>query len=171
LIRWLAVALLILSASTQADAEPVQVVQITSDSLVVEHQKNLAQFDQHVWLKRGDFELRCDRLIVHYRQEMGGEVELAEAYGHVTMQQADKKGSSREARYQQAKAKLTLIGDAMVEGPEGLVQGEKILHDINTTHTTVLQGRDGERARFTIEEEDLNRMDKSTKPETGKANP
>jgi len=170
-MRWLAVALLMMAVSLQAEAAPVQVIQITSGSLVVEHQKSLAQFDRDVWLKRGDFELRCDRLIVRYRQEMGGEVERAEAYGHVTMQQADKRGGSNEAVYQQAEAKLTLIGDARVEGPEGLVQGEKILHDINTTQTTVLQGGDGERARITIEEDDLNRMGKSTTPEADKANP
>lgn len=154
-IRVLA-ALLSLFVGVSCYAAPVQ---IKSDSLVVEHQKSRAQFDRNVWLKREDFELRCDRLVVRYKQEMGGEVEQAEAYGHVTMQQGEKRGSSNEAIYQQAAGLLTLIGNAQVESPDGLIQGEKILHNINANKTTVLQGEDGGRARFVTEEEDLNRKE------------
>ncbi len=155
--RWMQVVLCMISSSSLCHAEPVQ---IKSDSLVVEHQQSRAQFDRNVWLKREDFELRCDRLVVLYRQEMGGEVEQAEAYGHVAMQQGDKRGSSKEALYQQAPGLVILIGEAKVESPDGLIQGEKVLHNINTNETTVLQGEDGGRAQFVIEEDDLNRKEK-----------
>ena len=169
-MRWLACAVLILTLSIQVEATPVLVVQITSDSLLVEHQKSRAEFKGHVWLKRGDFELRSDRLVVYYRQEMGGEVEQAEAYGHVTMKQGDKSGSSNEALFQQSKNLLTLIGSGRVEGPEGVVEGEKILHNINTKKSTVLQG-EGSRAHFVIEEDDLNKKEKDAKPSTEKSAP
>lgn len=162
------VFLLVLFMASFCYAAPVQ---IKSDSLVVEHQKSRAQFDRNVWLQREDFELRCDRLVVRYKQEMGGEIEQAEAYGHVTMQQGDKRGSSNEAIYQQAAGMLTLIGNAQVESPDGLIQGEKILHNINTRKTTVLQGEDGERARFVTEEEDLNRKETDSKQAVEKGVP
>lgn len=162
------VFLLVLFMVSSCYAAPVQ---IKSDSLVVEHQKSRAQFDRNVWLKREDFELRCDRLVVRYKQEMGGEVEQAEAYGHVTMQQGEKRGSSNEAIYQQAAGMLTLIGNAKVESPDGLIQGEKVLHNINTNKTTVLQGEDGGRARFVIEEEDLNRKEIDSKQAVEKGAP
>lgn len=166
-IRVLAVTLL-LCMSAVCYAQPVE---IKSDSLVVEHQLSRAQFDRNVWLKREDFELRCDRLVVRYKQEMGGEVEQAEAYGHVTMKQGEKRGSSNEAVYQQAAGMLTLIGNAKVESPDGLIQGEKVLHNINTKKTTVLQGADGGRARFMIEEEDLDRKAKDSKQSVEKGAP
>jgi len=168
MIRWAQAALFMIISSSACFAEPVQ---IKSDSLVVEHQQSRAQFDRNVWLKRDDFELNCDRLVVHYRQTMGGEVEQAEAYGHVTMHQGEKHGSSREAIYQQDIGMLTLVGEAKVEGPDGLIQGEKVLHNINTKETTVLQGEGGSRARFVIEEDDLNRKDKNTKPSTERGAP
>ena len=162
------VILLTLFVGATCYAEPIE---IKSDSLLVEHQQSRAQFDRNVWLKREDFELRCDRLVVRYKQEMGGEVEQAEAYGHVTMQQGNKRGSSNEAIYQQAAGMLTLIGSAKVESPDGLVQGEKVLHNINTKKTTVLQGEDGGRARFVIEEEELNRKETDSKQAVEKVAP
>jgi len=159
--RWMQAILCMLFSSTLCYAESVE---IKSDSLEVEHQQSRAQFEGNVWLKRADFELRCDRLVVRYRQEMGGEVEQAEAYGHVIMQQGDKHGSSNEALYQQRMGLVTLIGEAKVDSPDGLIQGEKVLHNINTKETTVLQGKDGGRARITIEEDDLNKKEKDAKP-------
>jgi len=163
MIKWTLSILFMMISSSVCFGEPVE---IKSDSLVVEHQQSRAQFDRNVWLKRDDFELNCDRLVVRYRQEMGGEVEQAEAYGHVTMHQGDKHGSSQEAVYQQDIGMLTLIGEAKVESPDGLIQGEKVLHNINTKETTVLQGEGGSRARFVIEEDDLNRKEKDAKSST-----
>jgi lipopolysaccharide export system protein LptA len=168
MMRWTLIVLSMVIAISSAYAETVQ---IKSESLVVKHKSSLAQFNQNVWLKRADFELRCDRLIVRYRQEMGGEVERAEAYGNVVMLQGDKRGTASKAVYQQVEGMLTLIGHAEVQSPDGLIQGEKILHNINTKETVVQQGDEGERARFTIEEDDLNRVGKTKKPMTDKDAP
>jgi len=132
----------------------VEPVQIKSDSLLVEHARKHAEFKGHVWLKRDDFELRCDRLVVKYRERAGGELDHAEAYGNVSMQQGDQQGHSDEALYEQARGVLTLIGNAKVQDSSGMVRGEKIVHDINSGETVVLQGVKGERVRLFIEEED-----------------
>ncbi len=138
--------------SGMANAEPVQ---IRSESLLVEHGIKRAEFKGSVWLKRDDFELRCDRLVVEYHEKMGGELDHAEAYGNVSMQQGEKQGSSNEAVYEQNRGILTLIGSAKVEDTSGMVRGEKIVHNINTKKTVVLQGVRGKRARFFIEDEKL----------------
>lgn len=148
MIRYLWMVGMVLFGASLVEAGPLQ---ITSETLDVNHAKNRAQFSGSVHLIRDDFELRCDRLVAFYRQQAGGELEQAEAYGNVSMQQGEKHGSSNEAIYKQSEGILILIGKAKVEDPEGMIQGEKIVHNINTTETRVPQGAAGERVRLTFD--------------------
>ncbi|MDT8375204.1 MAG: lipopolysaccharide transport periplasmic protein LptA [Mariprofundaceae bacterium] len=150
MIRRLWVISLVLFGASPVDAGPLR---ITSESLTVEHAENRAQFSGAVHLTRDDFELRCDRLVAFYKQQAGGELEQAEAYGNVSMRQGEKHGSSNEAIYKESEGILILIGKAKVEGPEGTIQSEKIVHNINTTETSIQQGAAGERVRLTFEAE------------------
>ncbi len=150
MIRWLWMISLVLVTASPVEAGPLR---ITSESLVVEHVKNRAQFSGAVHLTRDDFELKCDRLVAFYKQQAGGELDRAEAYGHVSMRQGDKHGLSNEAIYKQSEGILILIGKARVEDPEGMIQGEKIIHNIQTTETRVQQGTAGERVHLTFEAE------------------
>lgn len=131
-------------------------VRITSDSLIVDHAKKRADFTGVVHLQRDNFTLRSDRLVVFYREEMGGDIERADAYGNVVMTQQEKQGSSDRAIYRQRENELELIGNAEVTGQEGTVRGESLLHHLDTKLTTVKQGESGKRARMTIEEENTN---------------
>ncbi|NOR72950.1 MAG: lipopolysaccharide transport periplasmic protein LptA [Mariprofundaceae bacterium] len=146
--RWLWMISLVLFSASLVEAGPLR---ITSESLVVDHAKNRAEFSGTVHLTRDDFELRCDRLVAFYSQKAGGELEQAEAYGNVSMRQGEKHGSSNEAIYKQSEGILILIGKAKVEDPEGTIQGEKIIHNIQTTETRVQQGAVGERVRLTFD--------------------
>ncbi len=153
MIRCLWVLVLMLAGVSMAEAGPLQV---KSESLTVDHAKNRAQFFGAVHLTRDDFELRCDRLVAFYKNRAGGELERAEAYGHVSMLQGKKHGSSNKAEYHQIKGILILIGDAKVADPEGTIRGEKIIHNIQTTETKVQQGVAGERVHLTFEAEEDN---------------
>jgi len=130
-----------------------QSVTITSDSLMVDHRRSMAEFSQAVHLKRDDFELHSDRLTVLYKQDGGGEIEQAEAFGNVVMQQREKQGSAERAIYRQKENELIMIGDAEVKDSSGTVQGHRLIHHIDTLVTTVEQGESGTRARMVIEEE------------------
>jgi len=150
MIRWIWMISFVLVGSSLVEAGPLRV---ESESLTVEHAKNRAQFTGSVHLTRDDFELQCDRLIAYYKQQGGGELERAEAYGNVTMQQGEKHGSSNEAIYKQSEGILILIGDAKVDDPEGTIQGEKIIHNLGTTETRIQQGPAGERVHLSFETE------------------
>ncbi len=147
-------------------------IQVESESLLVGYKKKRATFRGAVHLKRDGFALHSDRLVAFYRQKMGGEIERAEAYGNVVMQQGDKRGSSEKAIYKQAEGILILIGDAKMEDPGGMIRGERIIHHINTAVTTVQQGSDGERARLFMEDEELEKISgKNEAPSTGSTAP
>jgi len=141
----LAVWVLPLSA-VAAESVPAE---IEAEKLVVEHAKSQVEFSGAVHLRRGEFELNCDRLVAHYRQGHA-RLERAEAYGHVRIRNGKAHGSSREARLDQKKGILLLIGNAVMEQPGGKVQGDIIEHDINRAYTEVRKGKGG-RVRMLIE--------------------
>lgn len=140
----------VLASTSLVEAGPLQV---ESETLSVEHAINRVEFTGAVHLTRDDFELRCDRLVAFYKQQAGGELERAEAYGSVIMEQGEKRGFSNEAVYKQYEGILILIGEAKVEDPEGTIQGEKIIHNIVTTETRIDQGEAGGRVHLTFEDD------------------
>jgi len=125
-------------------------VEISSTSLIVKHARSQAEFKGAVHLKRDDFDLRCDRLTAYYDPLGRGELQRAEAYGHVRMQQGGKRGSSQEALYNPTKGTVILIGAASVEDADGIIRGETIIHNLSGKGTAVLQGEGG-RVRMTLE--------------------
>jgi len=125
-------------------------VTIESEQMMVDHLHNQAEFKGGVHLIRGDFDLRCDRLLAYYQNN---ELQRAKAFGRVRMQQGPKRGASQQATYNKKENILTLIGKASVEDKDGVIRGEKIIHNIKTKHTQVMQGK-GKRVRMSIESED-----------------
>ncbi len=130
-------------------------VTIESEQMVVDHSRSQAEFKGGVHLVRGDFDLRCDRLLAYYQNN---ELQRAEAFGRVRMQQGHKRGASKQATYNKKDDILTLIGKASVEDDDGVIRGEKIIHNIKTEHTQVIQGNGG-RVRMRIESD--NSTDKA----------
>lgn len=139
--------------------QPGKSVAITSGSAMVDHRHNRAEFSGQVHLKRDDFDLYGDRLVVTYRSSPVSELDKAEAYGHVIMQQGEKQGKADSAVYNQEKNELVMSGSAEVSDPSGTVRGEKLIHHMDTSVTSVekgASGEDGKRARMIIEEESAN---------------
>jgi len=125
-------------------------VEIESQQMSVDHLHGHAEFKGGVRLLRGDFELRCDRLLAYYHNN---ELQRAEAFGRVRMQQGIKHGASKRATFNRQNNILTLIGEASVEDKDGVIRGETITHNIKTKHTQVTQGSSG-RVRLSIESND-----------------
>jgi len=143
-----ALLLMLFVASPSAIAEDAIPIEIMSDSLQLQHQKNQAEFAGHVHLIRGDFNLHCNRLVAYYD---GNALHHAEAFGHVTMQQGDKQGASDRANYDQQQELLTLLGHASLKGDDNAVQGNKIIYDTRNKRTRILSEKHGQRVKMRIE--------------------
>ena len=122
-------------------------VEIESDQMSVDHLHNQAEFKGGVHLVRDDFDLRCDRLVAYYSEN---ELQRAEAFGRVRMQQAGKRGAADKAIFDQASNILTLLGDASVEDKDGVIRGDIITHNVYTEQTQVIQGK-GNRVHLNLE--------------------
>jgi len=112
---------------------------IQSNHLDIWHKKHQALFTGKVHLTRDDFELFCDKLRVFYIEGSG--IDHAEATGHVRIRQGDKHGHADKADLDNKKHILTLIGHAVMEQPEGTIEGEIIIHNIQKKTTEVRQGK------------------------------
>lgn len=122
----------------QAIATPA--VEISSESVKVDHAHSRAEFTGGVVLTQGDFTLRCDRLHAWY---VKGDLDHAEAFDHVRFHRNKIDGQSKHASFQKQKGVLVLFENASVKSPEGTVFGEKITHYIQAEKTVVDKTQDG----------------------------
>ena len=125
-------------------------MQIEADKMVFFHKQNKAEFTSNVQVKRDEFIMNCDRLVVNYSKGEKTELESVDAFGHIIMTQGDKKGRADTARLDQKKNTLTLKGHAVLEQPGGRIEGETIIHHISTEKTEV-RPLEGGRTHMTIE--------------------
>ncbi|MBF0425802.1 MAG: LptA/OstA family protein [Magnetococcales bacterium] len=116
-------------------AEPTSGLVITSDRLEVDDKGRIATFSGHVLAVEKTMRLNADQMIVHYQQPgTGGDgqkvkVRDVEAKGHVTLEQANYRGTADLATYKMGSNVIELIGqgsNAVVLQGENRLEGERI---------------------------------------------
>ncbi len=125
-------------------------MQIEAEKMTFFHKENKAEFTGNVQVKRDEFIMNCDRLVVHYSEGENTQMESVDAFGHVTMIQGDRKGHADTARLDQKENTLTLKGHAVLEQPGGRIEGETIIHNMSSEKTEVHPVKGG-RTHMTIE--------------------
>jgi lipopolysaccharide export system protein LptA len=112
-------------------------MQIEAEKMIFYHKQNRVEFTKNVRVKRDDFIMSCDRLVVNYSKGENTQLEFVDAFGHVTMTQGARKGKADTARLDQKKNTLTLKGNAVLEQPGGRIEGETIIHYMSSEKTEV----------------------------------
>lgn len=123
------------SDSQEAGANPLLPTEITS--LNLQHVQNAEQtvfeFDGHVRITGFNLEAQCERLIVYAVPQAEASKQLSivrmEAIGDVHMVYEGRSGQSDTAEFDRTRDRLTLIGNAQLEDPSGLVSGHKITYN------------------------------------------
>ena len=138
-------------------------LQVEADQMQVDGAAQKALFSGHVQLRRGAFELNCDKLETEYK---GGfsMLENAVASGNVKMTNGDVRGSANRALLNNRNESVTLIGDAEIEDAAGQIHAERISHHIDSGRSEIesaaAQGGEG-RVNMRIDTEKM--------PKSGKA--
>ncbi|MDQ6982100.1 MAG: lipopolysaccharide transport periplasmic protein LptA [Mariprofundus sp.] len=122
-------------------------VKIEAEKMTIYHKSNQVIFTQHVHLTREDFELYCDRLVAYYTDK---DLDRAEAFGHIRLRHGKVKGTSDNAVFNQRKGTLTLMGNAVLKQDGSHIEGDRIVHDMNSDQTVVTPVKGG-RTHMTIE--------------------
>ncbi len=122
-------------------------VKIEAGKMTIYHKKNQAIFTQNVHLTRDDFELYCDRLVAYYTDK---DLDRAEAFGHIRLRNGKVKGTSDNAVFNQGKGTVTLMGNAILKQDGSHIEGDRIVHNMNSDQTVVTPVKGG-RTHMTIE--------------------
>lgn len=125
-------------------------IQIEAKKMTLLQKESKVEFIGEVHLTRENMQLDCDHLIAYYSDH---QLTHADADGHVVIVQDKVHGHSNKARLDQIKGILTLTGQAVLEQQGNRVEGETIVHNLNSQKTVVTPDTGG-RIHMTIESEE-----------------
>lgn len=132
-----------------------QPIEITSDTLTVEQNKQLATFAGNVDAIQGEMKLRADRLLVHYARngEGGGggsennSIRMIEAFGKVVITSPAESAQGKEGVYDVSAGTMQLTGDVVLTRGENVIRGNRLDMNLNTGLSTVSGGQKSARVR------------------------
>ncbi|EAU54009.1 lipopolysaccharide transport periplasmic protein LptA [Mariprofundus ferrooxydans] len=125
-------------------------IQIEAKKMTLLQKESKVEFTGKVHLTRDTMQMDCDHLVAYYSDH---QLTHADADGHVVIVQDKVHGHSNKARLDQIKGILTLTGQAVLEQQGNRVEGETIVHNLNSQKTVVTPDTGG-RIHMTIESED-----------------
>lgn len=121
-----------------------QPIEITSDRLVVEQEKQIATFSGNVDAVQGDVSLRADQLRVHYarsedRAEGGDQqsIRRIEAEGNVLLTQPGETAQGQAGVYEVPQGRVMLQGNVVLTRGQNVVRGDRLDMNLNTGVSTV----------------------------------
>ena len=144
-------------SSFVSDDEPID---IAADELVLDQEKKLAIFTGNVDAVQGTLNLKSEELIIYYTQSADENQDAeADGGGRTNIRQIDARGNVRLATltetasgdwaiYDIEKGAITLGGKVTLTRGENILQGAKLIVDVETGNSRLLSSKSGnERVR------------------------
>ncbi len=144
-------------ASFASNDEPID---IAADELVLDQEKKIATFSGNVDAVQGNLNLKSEELIIYYTQSADENSAAAEeSGGRTNIRQIDARGDVRLATltetaggdwaiYDLEKGEITLGGKVTLTRGENILQGAKLIVDVETGNSRLLASKSGkERVR------------------------
>src|SRR3712207_4192689 len=156
-------AFLLLAGSSAAQQQPQQQrqsgqgnepVEIISDSLLVEQEKQLATFTGNVDAVQGEMRLRADKLLVYYQEDdeqqdaeaqAGGDqaIRRIEALGNVFVTRPGETAKGDRGTYQPGTGEVTLEGNVVLTRGQNVIRGARLVSNRRTGQSTVHAAQPG----------------------------
>jgi lipopolysaccharide export system protein LptA len=118
-----------------------QPVDITSESLTLKPNNNVARFTGNVNVRQGDMTMKADEMLVAYKGQKGAPaangVNRIDARGNLVLTLPNKKATSELGYYDVAKGKVVLSGDVVMEQGGNTLKGDYFIHDVKTGESTI----------------------------------
>ena len=117
-------------------------IEITADSLEVQQDAQIAVFRGNVDAVQGDFNLRADQLIVHYRtnSENQNSIHLIEADGNVFLSSPTEMAQGEKGVYDIDADTVVLTGSVVLIRGDNVIRGDRLEMDLATGRSRVLSG-------------------------------
>ena len=156
-------------AGPLSNGDGKQPIEITSDTLTVEQQKQLATFSGNVDAVQGDLKLRADRLLVHYARQGGAlqdgtrqgsdgqsgasadpagqSIRKIEAFGSVVLTSPTENAQGRQGVYDVVGGTMQLTGDVILTRGDNVIRGDRLDMDLNSGVSKVSANQKSDRVR------------------------
>ena len=155
-------------------------VQIEAASLEVRDREKIATFSGNVNVTQGDTNMKSRSLIVYYDQDAGPggmkaaqpgpqgvqQIRRLEAKGGVVVTQKDQVATGDQGIFDMRANTVTLLGNVVVTKGKSVMQGARLVVNLDTGVSTVDAGKSNGPVRILIDQGDAKATSKDTKPET-----
>lgn len=146
-ICWLALGLAPAAVAAQGTsvafgaitADPTLPVEVTADTLDVSQADGTAEFVGNVIAVQGEMRLSADRVLVIYREEVGG-IERLEARGDVVLVNGPDAAEAAFAEYSIDTGVVEMTGDVLLTQGDNALTSQKMIVNL-TTGTATMSGR------------------------------
>lgn len=127
-----------------SDHDASQPIEITSDSLVVEQEQQIAIFSGNVDAVQGPLVLRADRLDVHYSERSDESsdagIRLIEADGNVFISSPPDTAEADHGTYAVGDGLITLTGSVVLTRKDNVIRGQKLEINLVSGRSEVIGG-------------------------------
>lgn len=128
--------------------EPVEII---SDSLQVDQERQLATFTGNVDAVQGDLRLRADKLLVYYEEgggsagQQGGDqgIRRLEAVGNVFLTRPGETAKGDRGTYQPATGEVTMDGNVVLTRGQNVIRGARLVSNRRSGQSTVFAAQPG----------------------------
>jgi len=162
------------AARPQANDQPIEII---SDSLEVQQDKQVAVFTGNVDAVQGDMRLKADQLRVHYRQEgnnaqaarpartpapsdpatMNSSIDRIEAFGNVFVSSSTETGQGDQGVYDVARRTIVLEGKQVVlTRGQNVLRGSRMVMNLDTVNSTMEAAPSGRVRMLMVPEKKAN---------------
>lgn len=124
-----------------------QPIEITSDSLEVEQQENVATFVGNVVAIQGDVRLKSDRMTVYYRSEEEKKaapdqqsIKKIDVEGNVFLSTPDETGSGARGNYDVVKEEIHLFDDVVLTRGKNILKGSQLTYNFAQGRSIITGG-------------------------------
>lgn len=121
-------------------------VEITSDSLEITQDKQLAIFSGNVEAIQGNINITSDKMLVSYNSDNSkfgssqNAVTKVETIGNVVLKTPTETASSNKGIFDVANNLITLLGDVSLMSGKNVVKGEKFVYNMKTGKSSIVSG-------------------------------
>lgn len=142
-------------AQTPTGIDADKPVEINSDTLEIQQEKNIAIFQGNVIAVQGETRLHADKMVVYYRdrnqalpqeedkkestdvQKPGGAVHKIEVYDNVVLTTPKETASGDEGVYNVDERKVYLYHNVILSQANNVLKGDSLVHNLKTRESVI----------------------------------
>ncbi len=128
-----------MASAVESSINTKQPINVYSDQLTVQPNKNRAHFEKNVKVEQGEATLTSESMMIFYDEGAENQIRLIEMERGVKLVLPDRSVEADEGRYDTKAGTMTLSGNVKMQRGKSTIKGTEFLYD-STTKKSLLKG-------------------------------